>query len=197
MTLVLASGSEARAAMLRAAGVEFEAVASRIPEAAYKERYLPGEDLPEQVAHALAEAKAMAVSEVMPGRLVLGADQVLVFEDEIFDKPSAFSDARRQMRRLRGRDHSLISAAVLVRDGVAVWHGMGSAHLWVRDYTDAFLDRYLAQEGDAVLNTVGGYRIEGLGAQLFDRIEGDYFSVLGLPLLEVLAALRDEGVMKR
>lgn len=197
MTLVLASGSAARADMLRSAGVEIEIVPSRISESAYKNRYIPGEDLPEQVAQALAEAKALAVSEGLPGRLVLGSDQVLVFEDEILDKPENFSDARRQMRRLRGHEHALVSAAVLVRDGVAIWHGMGSATLHVRDYTDAFLDRYLAREGEAILSTVGGYRIEAMGAQLFDRIEGDYFSVLGMPLLEVLTALRDEGIVKR
>ncbi len=197
MSLVLASGSAARADMLRSAGVEVEIVASRVSESAFKARYLPGEDLPEQVAQALAEAKALAVSEVMPGRLVLGSDQVLVFEDEIFDKPENFSDARRQMRRLRGHSHTLISAAVLVRDGTAIWHGMGEATLSVRDYSDAFLDRYLAQEGEAVLSTVGGYRIESMGAQLFDRVEGDYFSILGMPLFEVLNALRDEGIVKR
>lgn len=197
MSLVLASGSAARATMLRSAGVEIEVIPSRISESAYKSRYIPGEDLPEQVAQALAEAKAMAVSEIMPGRLILGSDQVLVFEDEILDKPENFSDARRQMRRLRGHEHTLISAAVLVRDGAAIWHGIGSATLYVREYSDAFLDRYLAQEGEAVLSTVGGYRIEAMGAQLFDRIDGDYFSVLGMPLIEVLSALRDEDVVKR
>jgi septum formation protein len=127
--------------------------------------------------------------------LVLGADQVLVFEQELVSKSADISQARNLLRRLRGRKHELIGAAVLAKGGIPVWRYVESATLTMRDFSDALLEDYLAGEGEAVLDSVGCYQLEGRGAQLFANIEGDYFSILGLPLLPVLAALRDQGVM--
>lgn len=192
MTLVLASASETRAKMLRDAGVALEVVPSGVDEDAIKQTFRVEHRSARDLAIALAEAKARAVDRA---GLVLGSDQVLNFNGDIFDKPESIADARAQILRLRGTTHQLLSAAVIVQNGETVWQSVGTATLTMRDFTEGFLDTYLAAEGDAVLWTVGGYRVEGLGAQLFQRIEGDYFSILGLPLLDVLEALRDHGVM--
>ena len=197
MTLVLASGSETRAKMLREAGVAFEIVPSTVDEDVLKAEYRAAGRSAAALADALAEAKARDVAARMPGRLVLGADQVLSFEGETFDKPRDLDEARAQIRRLRGASHTLISAAVFMRDGVVLSKCEGSAVLTMRAFSDDFLERYLAEVGKAVLWSVGGYQIEGRGAQLFEQVAGDYFSILGLPLLAVLAVLRDEGVMTR
>ena len=197
MTLVLASGSETRAKMLRDAGLAFEIVPSTVDEDVLKAEYRAAGRSAAALAKALAEAKARDAAARMPGRLVIGADQVLSFEGETFDKPRDLDEARAQMRRLRGASHTLISAAVFMRDGVVLSKCEGSAVLTMRAFSDDFLERYLAEVGKAVLWSVGGYQIEGRGAQLFEQVAGDYFSILGLPLLAVLAVLRDEGVMTR
>ncbi len=192
MTLTLASGSETRAKMLRDAGVVFDIQPSTVDEDTLKASCRSDG---RSVAAMLAEAKAREVSARFPGRLVLGSDQVLVFEDEIFDKPRDRAEARAQIMRLRGAAHDLVSAAVFIRDGVLRNKCIGSARLTMRRFSDGFLDEYLDTVGEAVLWSVGGYQIEGYGAQLFETIDGDYFSILGLPLIPVLAALRDEGVI--
>lgn len=193
--LVLASASPARAAMLRAAGVSVDIRPARIDEEEVKSA-LRAEGAPARdQADALAELKAVRISARMPGALVLGADQILDVKGEPFDKPGDVSEARTQLRRLRGVRHSLLSAAVIAEDGEPVWRHIGEARLAMRPFTDAFLDDYLAAMGDEVLTTVGGYKLEGLGAQLFSRIEGDYFTVLGLPLIETLGFLRVRGVI--
>lgn len=193
MKLVLASASETRAKMLRDAGVVLEVVPSGVDEDAIKQTFRAKGRSARDLSIALAEAKARAVDRA---GLVLGSDQVLDFNGEVFDKPRDMAEARAQILRLRGQTHELLSAAVLIENGETVWKSVGTATLTMRDFSEDFLDAYLAAEGDAVLWTVGGYRIEGIGAQLFQRIEGDYFSILGLPLLDVLEALRDHGVMK-
>lgn len=193
--LILASSSSPRAALLAAAGVAFEVVPARVDEAAIKEA-LKAEGAPARdIAGALAELKARRVGARLPGRLVLGADQVLVCEDRLFDKPADRAEAADHLRELRGKTHQLLSAAVVCEGETPVWRHVGQARLTMRPFTDAFLDDYLDREGDAVLSTVGAYRFEGLGAQLFQRVEGDHFSILGLPLLEVLGFLRARGIV--
>lgn len=192
--LVLASRSPARAAMLRAAGIAIDLVPARIDEPAITASMYAEGARPRDIADMLAEMKARRVAQRLPGRLVLGADQVLVMEDDMFVKPRSLTEARAQLDRLRGRTHELLSAAVVFEAGAPVWRQIGRARLTMRSFSDAFLDDYLAAEGDALLQTVGCYRLEGRGAQLFIRVEGDYFSILGLPLLEVLSFLRTRGL---
>ncbi|GMG83439.1 nucleoside triphosphate pyrophosphatase [Paralimibaculum aggregatum] len=192
MTLVLASASRARAEMLRAAGVAIEIAPARIDEAAVKSAMLAEQAPPRDIADTLAELKAIRVSAGRPG-LVLGADQVLVSEAGMLDKPADAAAARAQLAGLRGQTHRLLSAAVIAEAGQPVWRHVGAARLTMRPFSDAFLDRYLAEAGPAVLESVGAYHLEGLGAQLFSAVEGDYFTVLGLPLLAVLGFLRARG----
>jgi septum formation protein len=191
--LILASQSAARIDMLRAAGVPFEAEAARVDEAAVKAALVAEGAPPRDVADALAELKARKVAMRHPDRLVLGADQVLALGQETLDKPRTLEEAGEHLRRLRGRSHQLLSAAVICEEGRPVWRQVGCARLTMRPFSDAFLDDYLQREGDALLEVVGAYRLEALGSQLFSRVEGDYFSILGLPLLELLAYLRVRG----
>jgi septum formation protein len=149
------------------------------------------------VAAALAELKALRISVGRPGSVALGADQVLDLDGELLSKAVNLDDLRRQLMRLRGRAHSLISACVLVKDGAIIWRDIREAKLWMREFSDAFLDDYLDREADNVQGSVGGYRLEGMGAQLFERIDGDYFSILGLQLIPVLSALRELGIVAR
>ncbi len=195
MTLILASASETRAKMLREAGVPVDVKPSTVDEDVLKAAFREAGKTADKLAEALAEEKAREVASRMPGRLVLGADQVLRFDREIFDKPRDLAEARQHMLRLRGHTHQLISAATIVHDDVVCWRGEASAVLTMRTFSDAFLDEYLDEAGDAVLWSVGGYQIEGRGAQLFESIEGDYFSILGLPMIGVLKGLRREGVI--
>jgi septum formation protein len=148
---------------------------------------------PRDQADALAELKALSVSRGRPD-FVVGADQMLALGDEVFDKPKHADEARDHLLRLRGQTHELITAAVVAREGAIIWRVIDTPKLKMRAFSDAFLDNYLARAGDEVLHSVGAYQLEGLGAQLFERVEGDYFSVLGLPLLPLLAFLREHGV---
>jgi septum formation protein len=188
----LASGSASRARMLAAAGVEFLTDPADLDEKAL----LPPGAEAEEAALALAEAKALAVSARHPGKIVLGADSVLAFKGELIGKSADAAAARALLARLSGRRHRIVSAAALARDGAVLWRHVGEGGLWMRVLDEGFLDAYLAAESPAILASVGCYHLEGRGAQLFDRIEGDFFSILGLPLLEVLAALREQGVLK-
>ena len=193
--LVLASTSAARAAMLAAAGIEALVMPARIDEAAVKQALLAASASPRDIADKLAELKALRVSARRPGDLVLGADQVLVDDGRIRDKARDRAEARALLLALRGRTHQLLSAAVLALDGQPIWRHVGMARLTMRPFTDRFLDFYLDSVGDLALQSVGCYHLEGIGAQLFARVEGDYFAVLGLPLLELLGFLRARGVL--
>lgn len=195
MTLILASQSAARAAMLRAAGVAVEPVPARIDEAAIKAALLAEGAPPRDVADVLAEQKALRVSARHPEAFVLGADQVLVLEDRLFDKPRSRAEAAEHLAALSGKRHELLSAAVIARAGAPVWRHVGTARLTMRRLSAAFIADYLDRAGEGVLSSVGCYQIEGLGAQLFARVEGDHFTVQGLPLLEVLGFLRANGVL--
>jgi septum formation protein len=183
--------------MLQAAGLSFEAVVSNVDEPRLK-RSLEASGRPsgpEDAARMLAAAKAEAVSRVRPEALVIGADQVLAFDNKTFEKPADVAAARRQLMELRGSTHELVSAVVLAEGGQAVWSHAGIAALTMRPFTSGFLDGYLEAVGGEVCQSVGAYQLEGLGAQLFERIEGDYFTILGLPLIALLTELRARGVI--
>ena len=191
--LVLASASPTRARLLEAAGLTPIIEPARLDEAAIKAALKAEGRAAGDCAGALAEAKAMRVAARRPGALVLGADQLLVCDGRWFDKPADRTAARGQLQTLRGRRHVLATAAVLVKDGARIWHALEEPALTMRAFSDAFLDDYLAAAGDAALGAVGGYQIEGRGIQLMAKIDGDYFAILGLPLLPLLAYLRQNG----
>lgn len=195
MSLVLASASPARRTMLEAAGVPVTVEPARIDEAAVKAAMRAEAAPPRDLADTLAELKACRVSARRPDVLVLGADQVLVLDGRVLDKPADMEEARAQLLALRDKRHMLLSAAVIALDGEPVWRHIGQARLRMRPFTDAFLERYLAAAGEAVLGSVGAYHLEGIGAQLFAEVQGDHFTVLGLPLLEVLGYLRAREVL--
>jgi septum formation protein len=183
--------------MLRAAGVEIEVVPARVDEDELKLSLKQQNADPETAAIALAELKALQVSRGRPGRLVLGADQMLDCDGAWFDKPANRPAARDQLLALREKTHRLTSAAVLARDGQRIWHHAATARLTMRAFTETFLERYLDAAGDAVLSSVGAYQLEGLGAQMFKQIDGDFFTILGLPLLPVLDILREQNQLPR
>lgn len=191
--LILASGSTARQAMLRAAGVPFAVRPAHTDEDAVKAAH--AHLSPAELALELARAKALDVSRLDPDAWVLGADQTLAFDGGRLSKAKSLEDARARLVQMRGRPHRLHSAAALARGGQVVWSGADAATLTMREFSDAFLDAYLAAEGEALLAVVGSYRLEGLGAQLFARVDGDHFTVLGLPLWPVLEELRRAGVI--
>ncbi len=193
--IVLASGSATRAAMLRDAGVAVTTDPPAIDEGEVKAALKADGATAGDVAETLAELKAMRVSRSHPGALVIGADQMLQCGDVWFEKPPDADHARAQLAALRGKTHMLISSAVGVRDGARLWHHTDRARLSMRDFSDAFLDSYVETCGTDVLGSVGAYRLEGLGAQLFNTVEGDFFTVLGLPLLPLLDWLRAQRVL--
>lgn len=193
--LILASRSEIRAALLRAAGVAVEVLPAAVDEAAIKRALAEEGASPRDVADTLAEYKARRIAARAPGARVLGADQVLVCEGRFFDKPGSEAEARSLLGFLRGRTHELLSAAVIYEEGRPVWRHIGRATLRMRAFSEAFLDDYVAGQGAALLSTVGAYRLEAEGAQLFSHVQGDYFTILGLPLLEVLGFLRTRGMI--
>ncbi len=192
--LLLASASPFRRKMLEAAGVPFRVVPADVDESALKRR-LAGKVAAEGLAEALAAAKAVAVSARFPTDLVIGADQVLALGDEMVGKPRDKDAARAQLQRLRGRMHRLLTAVALAQGGRVVWSTIDAATLTMRDFSGAFLNEYLARCGVRLQGTAGAYEIEGLGIQLFDRVEGDYFTIIGLPLIPLLAELRVRGVV--
>ncbi|HWT31978.1 MAG TPA: Maf family nucleotide pyrophosphatase [Propylenella sp.] len=199
MTLVLASASPIRRQLLANAGLSFEIDPADIDERAAEEPLLRAGATPEDLALALAMAKAASVSERRPGDLVIGADQVLDFNGERLTKPADMQAARRQLLRLAGRTHRLRSAIACARGGEIAWHSVDTATLKMRALQPAAIWRYLAKTGESALQSVGAYQLEGVGVQLFQEIDGDYFAMLGLPLLPLLEFLRSqsaEGVLE-
>ncbi|MCH4092467.1 Maf family protein [Acetobacter sp.] len=196
-SLVLASGSTIRQTLLRNSGVAFTVRTQPVDESLYKKEGRQAGDSAASVALRLAAAKAQAVSREAGQRdaLIIGADQMLSCEGDWFDKPASSLSARAQLSHLKGKSHFLHSAVVLCRRGEVVWSHVEEPRLEMRDFSDAFLDAYLETEGEACLTSVGAYRLEGPGIQLFSRIEGDYSAILGLPLLPLFAALRSLGML--
>ena len=194
--VVLASASAVRLALLQAAGVPVAIEPTAIDEAGVKASLRAAQADAAAAAETLAELKAQKVSRRRGGVLVLGADQILECDGRWFDKPVDLAEARSHLLALRGRRHELIGSVIAVRDGVRLWHRTERAALTMRPFSDAFLDEYLAAAPSSVLRSVGAYQMEGLGAQLFARVEGDYFTILGLPLLPLLDFLRIQGIVR-
>jgi septum formation protein len=192
--VTLASKSAARSAILRGAGVPFATEDSGVDEDVIKTQLLGRGAGPAEVAAALAREKALAVSRNRPG-LVIGADQTLDFEGRLHDKPADLDQAAARLRAMRGRTHALHAAVAVAREGEVLWETLSTAELAMRAFSDTFLAHYLEADADALLGSVGAYRLEGPGVQLFSEIRGDYFTILGLPLTGLLELLRREGVL--
>lgn len=193
--LILASASASRAAMLRNVGLTVETRPAGVDEDSVKRSIQRDGGSAAEAARLLAELKARRIAQNRPDALVIGADQMLDCDGDWFDKPESPNAARQHLQRLRGRPHRLLTAAVVVRGDAVIWSHTDTATLTMRPFSDAFLDSYLEQAGADVLQTVGGYRLEGHGAQLFSRIDGDFFTILGLPLLPLLDFLRGHGIL--
>lgn len=193
--IILASGSEIRRQIMQGAGLDFEVISKAVDEAAIKASML-AEGVPfRDIADALAEAKAMRVSRLEEG-LVIGADQIMLMEDRLYDKPKTVDEARERLKAMRGKSHYLMGAVVICENGAPVWRHMAKTKLTMRDFSDQFLENYLTLEADHLTRSVGAYRFEGPGAQLFTKVDGDFFSILGLSLLPVLDYLRLRGAIE-
>jgi septum formation protein len=194
-TLILGSGSPYRRKLLEDAGVAVEVVRPGIDERAVEKAVEGSGATPAELAEILAVAKGEDVSARSPGRLVVASDQTMALGDRVFHKPKDMEDARRHLLALSGRTHELHSAVVLARDGETLWSHVATARLTMRELTPAFIARHLSRVGDKALTSVGAYQIEGEGIQLFERIEGDHFTIVGMPLLPLLARLRELGAI--
>jgi nucleoside triphosphate pyrophosphatase len=194
--LVLASSSATRARLLADAGLPILVDPAAVDEEEIRASFLAEGRDAAACAAALAEAKAMRVSARHTGALVVGADQILECGGRWLEKPGDLEAARAQLRLLRGKRHALVTAAAVVQNGALIWHAIDRAHLTMRAFTDRFLDDYVATGGSELLNSVGAYQLEGLGARLFERVEGDFFTILGLPLLPLLDFLRGHGTLE-
>jgi len=194
LPIILASGSAIRREIMDGAGLNYEVVVKPVDEAAIKAAMMAQGSRLRDIADALAEAKARRVSMNAAG-LVIGADQIMVFENTLYDKPKDMAQARARLLRLRGKTHHLIGAVVICENGLPVWRHIAKTELTMRNFSDEFLDHYLDAEGEGVLSSVGAYKFEGRGAQLFSEVKGDFFSILGLSLLPVLDYLRTRGAI--
>jgi septum formation protein len=195
-SIVLASGSEIRRRLLANAGVDFAVIVPRLDEESMKDALLADGASARDVADALAEMKALRVTEKAPGSFVIGSDQVVVLGDGILSKPDSPESARAQLREMRGRRHSLLSAVVVCEDGSPVWRHVGTAHLTMRALSDDYIEDYVSRNWDSIRHAVGCYKLEEEGVRLFSRVEGDYFTVLGLPLVELLSYLTLRGRLR-
>ncbi|WP_299770449.1 Maf family nucleotide pyrophosphatase [uncultured Tateyamaria sp.] len=193
--IVLASGSSIRAQLLQNAGIEFEVTVPRIDEEAIKAALIAEYASPRDIADALAEMKARKVADKRPDAMVIGCDQVLSFDSGLLSKPIDRMDAAAQLRAMRGQRHMLLSAAVIYHEGSPIWRHVGQVRLRMRNVSDAYLDGYIERNWDDIRHSVGAYQLEAEGVRLFHSIEGDYFNVLGMPLLELLAFLTLRGVI--
>ncbi|MFY0693163.1 MAG: Maf-like protein [Paracoccaceae bacterium] len=194
--LILASGSQIRRDLLLRAGVSCEQMSPRVDEESIKASLLADAAKPRDIADTLAEYKARRVSQKCPEALVLGCDQVLEFEGDILSKPSSQTDLMDQMTRMRGKKHVLFSAAVIYDGGKPIWRSLTQAGMFMRNSSDAYLQDYISRNWDSIRHCVGGYQLEAEGARLFSRIDGDYFTVLGMPLLDILNYLTMRGELQ-
>ncbi len=200
-SLILASGSAIRREILDGAGLTYEVIIRPVDEAAIKDAMLAENARLRDIADALAEAKAMRVSRQMPG-LVIGADQIMVMkndagQDQLFDKPKDMDEVRARLLSMRGKKHELLGAVVICENGMPVWRHLSRTKLWVREFSEAFLDWYIKTEGEVLMKSVGAYRFEGPGSQLFEKVDGGFFAILGLDLLPVLEYLRTRDMVLR
>lgn len=192
-TLILASGSTIRAQLLAQAGLEFLVEQPRVDEEMLRSALLADGATPRDLADALAEMKSLRVSEKNPDAMVIGCDQVLDFGGRVFSKPLSRPEARQQLMQLRGKRHSLLSAVVICEAGKPIWRHIGQVRLFVREFSEAWLDGYLDRNWPDIADAVGAYKLEKEGVRLFSRVDGDYFTVLGLPLLDILSYLSLRG----
>jgi septum formation protein len=195
LSLILASASTSRRSLLANAGVMVEAIATAVDEESAKASLRAAAATPDQIADTLAEMKAARVSAKHPDAMVIGADQVLALEGAVYDKPADRDRARAHLAALQGRSHVLVTSAVVMRGGQRIWGHTDRATLHMRPLSDETIDLYLDAVGDRALESVGAYQLEGLGAHLFTRVEGDFFTILGLPLLPLLGFLRQHGLV--
>lgn len=193
--MILASTSPTRLQMLRAAGLDPTAVAPRVDEATIRDALVAEGAHPRDIADTLAEMKARKVAEKHPTALVLGCDQVLALDRQTFAKPETQDDARQQLRQLRGKTHKLLSALVIYENAEPVWRFVGEARLTMHQFSDAYLDDYVTRNWDSIRHSVGCYKVEEEGVRLFSAITGDHFTILGLPLLPLLAWLGNRGMI--
>ncbi|MCP5075662.1 MAG: septum formation inhibitor Maf [Rhodobacteraceae bacterium] len=193
--LVLASASQIRRQLLECAGLSFQVHPADLDEAAIKQTFLAdqSEAKPSDVAQLLAQTKAVVISELYPGHLVIGSDQILIHEDRILSKPGSTDEARGQLLDLRGKVHELVSAVAVAFDGSVQWSFEDTAHLSMREVSNVFVGSYLAAMGDEITQSVGAYKLEGLGIHLFDEVRGNYHTILGLPMLPLLKFLRSRN----
>ena len=197
MPVILASGSEIRAQMLRQAGVDFDVQVARVDEQMIREALVADGALPRDIADALAESKARKVAQKNYDVFVIGCDQVLEFNGNLLSKPKSPDEAIDQIIAMRGERHTLLSAAVIYNEGKPIWRHVGQVRLRMRDATDAYISGYVERNWDSIQNSVGGYKLEEEGVRLFHSVEGDYFNVLGMPLLPLLAFLTLRGVIEQ
>lgn len=195
--LILASGSSIRAQLLQQAAVDFTVQVARVDEESVKRALLAEEAPPRDIVDALAELKARKISDKNPGAMVLGCDQVLDFEGRLLSKPESAEDALAQLLEMRGKRHMLLSAAVIYRDGQPIWRHVGQVRLRMKMSSDAYLKGYVARNWDSIRHAVGAYKLEEEGVRLFSTIDGDYFNVLGMPLMELLNYLALQGVIEQ
>ena len=195
--IVLASTSASRRQLLSRTGIYFDTAKPRVDEAPIKAAMKQAGASAATVADALAESKANNVADILPGHYVIGSDQMLECDGAWYDKPTNRAGARYHLQSLRGKTHQLLTAAVIAHEGKIIWRHLETARMTMRDFSDTFLDQYLDKAGPNVLRSVGAYELESFGAQLFARIEGDFFSILGLPVVPLLNALREAGALPK